>query len=128
MASDGKPADRYAIVWAEKAGADDDARMVTAFAAAELHEGPRRFKNARMAPATLSCFSGSRGGQAIVASGTSRRPPMRPASVAISVRSKVPDELAQRAGHPGRPECRRGGLAGHDKRSCLDALKPAKAD
>ena len=42
--ADGKPADRYASVWAEKAGTDDDARMVTSLAASEVEKAARRFQ------------------------------------------------------------------------------------
>ena len=59
--ADGKPADRYAIVWAEKTGPDDDARMVASIAASELEKVHGGFKNAGMAPMALSGFRGTDG-------------------------------------------------------------------
>ncbi len=59
--ANGKSADRYAIVWAEKSGADDDARMVASIAASELEKVHGGFKNAGMAPMALSAFRGTDG-------------------------------------------------------------------
>jgi len=59
--ADRKPADRYAIVWVEKARADDDAEIVTSLAASELEKIHNRFKSAHMAPMALSAFQGTDG-------------------------------------------------------------------
>jgi formylglycine-generating enzyme required for sulfatase activity len=59
--SDGKPTDRYAIVWVEKARADDDSQVVAPFSASELATVQYKFRNARMAPIALNSFRGADG-------------------------------------------------------------------
>jgi eukaryotic-like serine/threonine-protein kinase len=95
--ADGKPADRYAAVWAEKTGADDDARMVTSIAASELEKVHGGFKNARMAPVALNGFRGADGRTSY--SGIWHKSATADAAVfQDSVgEMKVAEELAQRA-------------------------------
>ena len=95
--ADGKPADRYAVVWAEKTGADDDARMVTSIAASELEKVHGSFKNARMAPMALSAFRGADGRTSYC--GIWHKSATADAAVFRNDlgERKVPDELAQHA-------------------------------
>jgi formylglycine-generating enzyme required for sulfatase activity/tetratricopeptide (TPR) repeat protein len=57
--SDGKPVDRYAAVWVERAGPDDEARMYVGAAAPEHAAEHERLKAARMIPATLQALRGA---------------------------------------------------------------------
>ncbi len=59
--ADGKPADRYAALWVEKAGPQDDARMFVAVPAAELQKAQDQLKGAGLAPATLVAFHDAKG-------------------------------------------------------------------
>ena len=55
-AADGKPTDRYAAVWVEKASPEDDARMVMAVSATELTKVQEELKNALLVPRTLHAW------------------------------------------------------------------------
>ncbi|MGO9462634.1 MAG: protein kinase domain-containing protein [Isosphaeraceae bacterium] len=59
--ADGTPADRYAALWIEKAGPDDDARMLVAVPAAELQQAQDQLNAAGMAPVTLMAFQDAQG-------------------------------------------------------------------
>ena len=48
--ADGKPADRYAALWVEKAGPDDDARMYVAVRPPSCQKAQDRLKDARHGP------------------------------------------------------------------------------
>ena len=95
--ADGKPADRYAALWVEKAGPEDDARMFVAVPAAELQKAQDQLKGAGMAPATLVAFQDAN--ERASYCGTGRKS----ASYAASIfhndlgEMKVPFELAQHA-------------------------------
>ncbi len=56
--ADGKPADRYAALWIEKAGPDDDARMLVAVPAAEPPEGAGPAQRCRDGPGHSHGLSG----------------------------------------------------------------------
>jgi serine/threonine protein kinase len=58
-AADGRPADRYAALWAERARPDDDARMVVSASAAEFQASGRRLKTAGMGCVALVAVRGS---------------------------------------------------------------------
>ena len=95
--ADGKPADRYAVVWAEKAGADNDARVVTSLAAADMEKIHSTFRNDRMAPVALGAFRGTDGRTSYC--GIWRKSAAADAAVLRESlgEKKVPDELAQHA-------------------------------
>ena len=59
--SDGKPTDCFAIVWVQQAGAHDDPRVVTPFAASEHEMVHTRLRNAQMAPIAVNSFRGADG-------------------------------------------------------------------
>ena len=50
---EGKPTSRFAALWAQRTGPDDDARMVVASSAAELTKLQEQLKNAGLVPLTL---------------------------------------------------------------------------
>ncbi|MGO9919135.1 MAG: protein kinase domain-containing protein [Isosphaeraceae bacterium] len=95
--SDGKPAERYSIVWAEEARADDDAQVVMSLAAPELEKAHNRFKNAKLAPMVLTSFRGADGGTSYC--GIWRKSATYTASILENDlrEAKIPDELAQKA-------------------------------
>ncbi|HKI19965.1 MAG TPA: SUMF1/EgtB/PvdO family nonheme iron enzyme, partial [Isosphaeraceae bacterium] len=95
--ADGKPADRYAALWIEKAGPDDDARMLVAVPAAELQMAQDQLKAAGMAPATLMAFQDAKGRASYC--GTGRKSAAYADSVFYNDlgEMKIRDELVQHA-------------------------------
>jgi formylglycine-generating enzyme required for sulfatase activity len=57
----GKPVDRCAALWVERAGPDDDARMYVGVAAAEHAAEQNQLKADRLVPATMQALLGSDG-------------------------------------------------------------------
>ena len=53
---DGKPTSRFAALWAQRTGPDDDARMVVASSVAELTKVQEQLKNAGLVPLTLHAW------------------------------------------------------------------------
>ena len=53
---EGKPSSRFAALWAQKTGPDDDARMVVASSVAELTKVQEQLKNAGLVPLTLHAW------------------------------------------------------------------------
>ena len=53
---DGKPTSRFAALWAQRTGPDDDARMVVASSVAELTKLQEQLKNAGLVPLTLHAW------------------------------------------------------------------------
>ena len=53
---DGKPTSRFAALWAQRTGPDDDARMVLASSVAELTKVQEQLKNAGLVPLTLHAW------------------------------------------------------------------------
>jgi len=93
----GKPADRYAALWIEKASPEDDARMVVAVPPSELQNAEDQLKRAGMAPATLLAFQDAK--ERTSYCGTARKSAIYAASIFRNDlgETKVPDEQAQHA-------------------------------
>ena len=53
---EGKPTSRFAALWAQRTGPDDDARMVVASSVAELTKVQAQLKNAGLVPLTLHAW------------------------------------------------------------------------
>jgi serine/threonine protein kinase len=53
---DGKPADRYAVLWVEKGGPGDDARMIVGVPPGDLSKAQEELQRAGMALVTLMAF------------------------------------------------------------------------
>ena len=53
---EGKPTSRFAALWAQRTGPDDDARMVVASSAAELTKVQEQLKDAGLVPLTLHAW------------------------------------------------------------------------
>ena len=53
---EGKPTPRFATLWAQRTGPDDDARMVVASSVAELTKVQEQLKNAGLVPLTLHAW------------------------------------------------------------------------
>ena len=53
---EGKPTSRFAALWTQRTGPDDDARMVVASSAAELTKVQAQLKDARLVPLTLHAW------------------------------------------------------------------------
>ena len=98
IGADGKPADGYAALWTEKAGPEDDARMLVAVPTAELQKAQDQLKGAGMAPVTLRAFQDAKGRACYCGIGR------KSAAYADSVvhhdldEMKLGDELAKHAG------------------------------
>ena len=93
----GKPADRYAALWIEKAG-EDDARMYVGITADQEEVVQGRLKEAKLIPRTLHAMIGSdRSPEILRCLGTTPRSSHRRTDVSRPVRGKL------RAA-PGRPE------------------------
>ena len=84
--ADGKPADRYAALWSEKAGPEDDARMVVAVPATDLQKAQDQLKGAGMAPATLLAFQDAKQRATYCGTGPSQRVTRLPSFITISAR------------------------------------------
>ena len=53
---EGKPTSRFAALWAQRTGPDDDARMVLASSVAELTKFQEQLKKAGLVPLTLHAW------------------------------------------------------------------------
>ena len=56
---DGKPTSRFAALWAQRTGPDDDARMVLASSVAELTKAPGTTQGRRACPPDIACLAAS---------------------------------------------------------------------
>ena len=56
---EGKPTSRFAALWAQRTGLDDDARMVVASSARRTHEGPGTTQERRAGPPDIACLAAS---------------------------------------------------------------------
>ena len=56
VSDQGKPTSRFAALWAQRTGPDDDARMVLASSAAELTKVQEQLKKAGLVPLTLHAW------------------------------------------------------------------------
>ncbi len=56
---EGKPTSRFAALWAQRTGPDDDARMVVASSVAELTKLEEQLKRRRAGPPDIACLAAS---------------------------------------------------------------------
>ena len=59
--SDGKPSDRFAVIWIESKQAGDDARMLAGVTATDHQAAQKQLKAARMAPMTIQAARAAEG-------------------------------------------------------------------